>query len=237
MGKSSKRGIANQRNPLLSEITDRLVRAYRPERVYRFGSDGLPSAVLSQGKPWLNRPMALEGMLGGRPAAWEVAEKFAFTGTKPAEVRGRAALRSGDLNVAVESVTEYDGLIRLRVTYGPARGSVALDRLRLKAPLAGARCLFYSADGKERVWRPDGKGPGYCYDLLPAKQGTVFDSTERPQTAGLPAMFTGLFWLADNETCFCYAADTDEGWLIRDDAPSVEAVREGDDVVLRVGRE
>jgi len=38
MAKSSKARIASLGDPVLSEITDRLVRAYSPERVYLFGS-------------------------------------------------------------------------------------------------------------------------------------------------------------------------------------------------------
>jgi predicted nucleotidyltransferase len=38
MAKSAKPKTATLEDPILSEITDRLVRAYRPERVYLFGS-------------------------------------------------------------------------------------------------------------------------------------------------------------------------------------------------------
>jgi len=203
-------------------------------RRYQFGACGLPSAVISQDRTWLNRPMELAATVDGREATWEVKRPFAFTAAKPAEVRGQAGIQAGNLKVDLEPIIEYDGLVKVRVTYGPVQGSVRLDRLRWKAPLAAARCKFYSADGVERHWSPESKDPegGYAHDLLPATQGKVFDSLQRPQPGRLPQTFTGLLWLADHETCFCYAADNDEGWLLRDDGPSVEAFREGEDLVL-----
>ena len=214
------------------EVKDQTVISWG--RSYQFDPLGLLASVTSQGKQ-LSKKMELKGIADGKELDWKVKEAFAFSSVMPTEVRGRAKFQGGKLDMLLESFTEYDGFIKLRLTYAPLAGQVNLNRLRLKVPLAGAYCKFYSVDGVEKHWKPESKDPegGYANDVLPSKQGKLFDSMDRPQTwKMLPPSFTGLLWLADHETSFCYAADNDEGWLLRDDAPSVELFREGEDLVL-----
>jgi hypothetical protein len=211
---------------------DREVRPWG--RRYGFNTLGLLECVQSQDARWLQGEMELIGTADGKPLQWEAVDPFRLTDVRPASVRGQAGLIAGNLKVALEVTTEYDGLVRYRLTYGPSSGQTTIDRLRLRVPLNASLCRFYSADGAERHWDPQSKDPeqGYAHDLLPTTPGKVFDSLQRPQPSKLAPTFTGLFWLADYETCFCYAADNDDGWLLRDDAPSVEAIREGETLVL-----
>ena len=161
----------------------------------------------------------------GRPVEVRVAEPFRVTGAKPAKVEGQSVLQAGDLKIQLHGMIEYDGFLIYRMTYGPQQDRAHVNRLRLKVPLAARYARFYSAAG-------DTQGVTVQAAVLPDRPGRVFDSLNTTRSVCCSPTFATLFWVGDYETCFCYAADSDRGWLIRDDAPAVEAHREGDDLVL-----
>ena len=167
----------------------------------------------------------MQAEIDGKPAALEVVTPVAFAGVKPAEVRGRSTLKSAGLKIELESVTEYDGFLLYRMTYGPEKDAVTIDRLRLKLPIAAKYAKFYSAAG-------DTLGTCIQGDLLPDRQGKIFDSMANTRSVCVSPTFATLFWVGDHDVCLCYAADNDQGWLIRDDAPAVEAWREGETIDL-----
>lgn len=140
-------------------------------------------------------------------------------------INADAVLAAENLRVELESVTECDGLTLFRLTYAPVGGACSLDRLRVRGPLVAERARFYSAAG-------DTQGTCIQADVFPAKQGKVYDSLVHTRCVYCSPTFPTLFWVADRDVSFCYAADNDKGWLIRDDAPAVEVIREGDTVSL-----
>jgi len=194
-------------------------------RTYRFAPTGLPAAIVTQGRRVVHKQVQLLAEIGGKTAELKIAKPFAFTRVRPGEVRGRSVLTVGDLKIELEAITEYDGFLLYRLTYGPASGEVKLDRLRVRIPMAGKYCKFYSAAG-------DTQGTFVLGDVLPAGQGKIFDSLNNTRSACCSPTFASLLWVADHDVCFCYAADSDKGWLIRDDAPAVELHREGEDLVM-----
>ena len=124
-----------------------------------------------------------------------------------------------------DRTTEYDGFLLYRLTYGPRQDRARIGRLRVKVPLVAEHARFYSAAG-------DTQGVTVPADVLPAGPGRVFDSLHTTHSVCCSPTFATLFWVGDYETCFCYAADSDRGWLIRDDAPAVEAYHEGEELIL-----
>ena len=205
------------------EVKDSSVRPWG--RDYRFAANGLPDAMHSRDKPLLSGPVTFDATVNGRAEQVKATKRFRFRSTQPTEVQGAAELRLGGMTASVESVTEYDGLIRFRVTYGPARKRVTVNRLRLRVPLTGAYCRFYSASG-------DREGTNILGEVLPRTQGKLFDSQSDTYSVCGEPTFATLFWVADYDTYFCYAADSSKGWALRDDAPAVEVHRVGDDVIL-----
>ena len=220
-----KRGIGDQvptpYTPLI--VNGRSVRPWG--RDYRFGANGLPVAIVSQQKPLLSGPVTLQATVDGRAAPPEVTRPFSTASAKPAQVEGQAELALGAMTARIESTTEYDGLTRFRVTYGPAEQTVTVNRMRLRVPLAADYCRFYSASG-------DREGTSIQGEVLPTRQGRLFDSKTDTYCVGGSPTFATLFWVGDYDTYFCYAADNGQGWAVRDDAPAVEVHREGDEVVL-----
>jgi hypothetical protein len=169
-------------------------------RSYAFTPAGLPAGVVSQGRQVLTGPVTLQAEKGGVALPLKVTAPFAVTEKKPATVRGVAVLAGGNLQVRIESVTEYDGFTLFRVTYGPESGTVALDRMRVRVPIAAKHALFYSAAG-------DVMGQTVQADLLPARQGLIYDSLNTTRSVCCSPTFATLFWVADHDICFCYAAD------------------------------
>lgn len=194
-------------------------------RRYRLDASGLPECIVSQNKDLLSRPAQLLAEINGRPATVTPTAPFTVLDAKAAKVEGRSTLDASGLTIHLEAMIEYDGFLRYRLTYGPGQRPVRVDRLRVKVPLAARYARFYSAAG-------DTQGVTVLGDVLPEKPGRVFDSLNTTRAVCCSPTFATLFWVGDYETCFCYAADSDKGWLIRDDAPAVEAIREGEDLVL-----
>ncbi len=190
-------------------------------RSYALAETGLLQELISQGKSLLAAPATLSVEIGGKVVPLKVTRPLAVTETTPARVSGRAELAAGPLRVTMEAVMEYDGFLLYRLTYAPASGAVNLSRMRLEIPLQARYCRFYSAAG-------DTQGTTISADVLPDRQGKIYDSVTNTRSVACSPSFATLFWVGDYDTCFCYAADSDQGWVLRDEAPAVDAYREGD---------
>ncbi|MCM8768757.1 MAG: carbohydrate-binding family 9-like protein [Candidatus Omnitrophica bacterium] len=194
-------------------------------RAYQFSPDGLLQGISSQERQWLTERMEMVAEVEGKKQLVKVIKPFSFTSQKPVKVIGEASLQAGHLRMKLEAITEYDGFLLYRLTYGPVAKQLQVNRLRVKIPLAAKYCLFYSAAG-------DTQGTCIQADLLPQKSGKLYDSLENTRSVCCSPTFASLFWVGDHDISFCYASDSDKGWLIRDDAPAVEAWREGETVNL-----
>ncbi len=194
-------------------------------REYRFGERGLMDGLASQGQALLAGRMEWAAVVDGKAEEVRAEVPYAFGAVKPTEAAGRAALAAGALKMDLQAVTEYDGLTRFRLTYGPKAGAVVVNRLRVKVPLVAKHAKYFSAAG-------DVEGVTILGDVVPDRQGKVYDSAVDTRAVCVSPTFSTLYWVGDDETCFCYAADSDTGWVLRDDAPAVEAWRQGDELIL-----
>jgi len=195
-------------------------------RSHRFTRAGLPAGVTSQGRELLTAPATFHAEVEGKEAVEpSVVTPFSFTKAEPAEAHGASILEAGDLKLDLRSVTEYDGFMLFRLTYGPKNKTVTVNRLRLRVPMAAKQAKFYSASG-------DTQGTSILGDVLPTNQGRVFDSLTNTRSVCCSPTFCSLFWIADHEVCFCYASDNDKGWVLRDDAPALEVHREGEELIM-----
>ncbi len=213
-------------------------------RQYVFAPTGLLESVISQGKPWLKGKTELVGEVDGKKLSATVEKPFLFTREKKGEVTGQARLKLGDLVIDLTATTEYDGLVKYTLSYGPAGHSVKVARLQVRVPLDSRWCRFFSSDGMPWLAGPSGRAEraayfyqddatqGFSYDVLPQQEGLVFNGLDHQQSGGMSVNFNGLFWVGDYETCFCYAADNDRGWIHGFNRPAVEAYRQGETLTL-----
>lgn len=194
-------------------------------RGYRFAANGLPTNITSQGKQILTAPISLQAEIGSKHVRFNTTDPLTFTVKKATEVHGKSVLTGSNLKVEMESITEFDGFTLFRMTYGPLAGAVTLDRMRVRIPINSKYAKFYSAAG-------DTVGTTILGEVTPQKQGKIFDSMNNTRSVVCSPTFASVFWVADHDISFCFAADNDKGWLIRDDAPAVEAYREGNSLIL-----
>ncbi len=194
-------------------------------RTYSFQTSGLPESFLTQGKNYLKAPVTLLAQTAEGDVSWKTVSPFSFEEISPAAVSGRSVISGNKLKVELESITEYDGFVLFRMRYGPEKDTVTVRKMQVKIPLDARYTKFFSAAGDTQ---------GVCIQgaLLPEKEGKVYDSMKDTRSVCCSPTFATLFWVGDYDTCFCYAADSDKGWLIRDDAPAVEAYREGEQVIV-----
>ena len=194
-------------------------------RQYAFGKSGLLTSVVSQKRELLAEPLAFHAQVDDRPVKLTCRKPFAVTSRKPGVVLARSELAAGRLGLSLSIVTEFDGLILYRLTYRPLKGAVKINRLRLRVPLKEEHAFLYSA-GTDR------HGTHILGDVFPKKQGILYDSLNNTRCAYCSPTFCTLLWVGGYDTCFCYASDSDKGWILRDDAPAVEVHREHGAIVL-----
>lgn len=201
-------------------------------RSYRFAATGLPNDISSQDKSILSGAVSFQAEIGNAPIELKVSKPFAFTSTKPDAIVGSSTLEGNNLKLELRSRTEYDGFTLFSLQYGPQTKAVTLSRLRVRIPIRAEYAKFYSV-GTDNY--PDNgyvMGQNILAGVLPEKEGKIYDSKTNTHSVFCSPTFATLFWVGDHDISFCYAADSDKGWVIRDDAPAVEAYREGNDVVL-----
>ena len=194
-------------------------------RQYTFGESGLLTSVVSQERELLAGPLSFHAKIDDTPTKLTCREPFAVRSGKPGVVSARSELAVGDLGLGLDITTEYDGFILYRLSYRPLKESVQINRLRLRVPLKEEHAFLYSA-GTDR------HGKNILGDVFPDRQGRLYDSLNDSRCAYCSPTFCTLFWVGGYDTCFCYASDSDKGWILRDDAPAVEVHREHGAIVL-----
>ncbi|MFW6039107.1 MAG: glycoside hydrolase domain-containing protein, partial [bacterium] len=206
------------------EVADGVVKPWG--RSYAVAKNGLLRQVTTQNQDVLTKPMHFVVEQNGETRTAELAQPFIFDDKAPAEVRGHAELKSGNVALRIETIGVYDGLIKHNLTLMPTGdGPVQLDRLRVKLELDDKKFRFYSVGA-------DSMGTNILGDVLPDGQGRLYDSFNDTRSVAASPTFASLLWLGDYRWSFCYAADNDKGWALRDDAPGVELHREGDELVM-----
>lgn len=189
-------------------------------RCYRFGENGLPEEMTTQGRNYLTAPARFSLTVNGKEEPLRTIKPFQFLKRGDRKAEGESVLSSNGVRIIVRARTEYDGFVLYRVTCEPEKGPVEIDRLRLKIPLDARYIKFLSAAG-------DTAGVTVMGRVVSGKQGRIYDSMTDTRSVVMTPSFATLFWVADHDVSFCYAADIDKGWILRPDQPAVEAWRKG----------
>ncbi len=192
-------------------------------RRHDVGGSGVWDQVTSLDRPLLTAPM--------RWRAWSGGEELAVT---PGEARVREArptravteggFSAGPLRAAVRSEWDYDGMAKVFVTLAPQAGQ-SIDRLSLEIPLDDARMPYMHACG-------DGLRHNYA-GFAPEGEGAIWDSSQANRN-DLTGTFYPYIWLGGGERGLAWFADSDRGWSLDDETPTVQLEREGDTLLLRI---
>ena len=175
-------------------------------------------------KPVLAAPMRWRVVAGGEEVQASTAP-LEVVAQAPHEVRTEASVSAGPLSLSVESLWEYDGTVRVDVDLRPAADAAAVDSLDLVIPFrADAATLIHA--NSDRIRAPVAR-------RLSEEQGVVWDASEVACDDYLPG-FCPYVFLGTPVRGLCWFAENDLGWSRDGQAPNVDVVRSGDQVLLRV---
>lgn len=178
----------------------------------RYAMDGLlPTQIESAGAPLLAAPITLRASDTSGDIAWQ-RTTAAVTGWSPTVAHCRSTAEGKGLNVAVDTRIEYDGMVWSELTLTPAQTLEVTD-LTLQIPLHRAHATYLHH--VRPLWGEDAAG------LLP--------------DAGYEATgFLPYLWLGDDDRGLAWFAESDEGWTVRSDKPTVQVARQGDQTILQI---
>lgn len=192
-------------------------------REHQIGGSGVLEQVVSDGTPLLSAPM--------RWRVWSDGEELAVVpgGPARAETQGYRAqseggFTAGPLTATVRSEWDYDGMAKTFLTLGEAAGG-SIDRLSLEIPLDDSLCGYMHACG-------DGLRFNYA-GFAPEGEGAIWDSSEA-NVRDIIGTFYPYIWLGDGEKGLAWFADSDRGWSLDDETPTVQLERNGGTMLLRV---
>ena len=121
---------------------------------------------------------------------------------------------------------EFDGLIMMKLKYGPeASQSPLLDSLQLDIPIRQENARLYIA-------HPDAVYGMKCGEF-PQKKGIIFNSKDDLRNQRMLGTFTPYLWVGDMDRGFCWAAESDQGWITDDQKACLDVERRDRDIVLR----
>lgn len=209
---------------------DVVVRPYTPLRVSgqtvscllrdtAFGDSGLPASIVAAGGEVLAAPaeFVLETEAGEvKPSG----AKLRFTKKTPTRVEFSAETSFPGLKVKLDAWMEYDGVVWYDMTLSPER-PVAVKRLSLRIPYAGATLMHYFAESV--------RGEKHYFELakeLPG-QGKIWNSVPY-KGAKYHSPFMPFVWLGDNRRGLMWFAESDEGWVNDAKSETYDLVRGAD---------
>lgn len=200
-------------------------------RQHRHGPAGLWDQVSSDGQPLLAAPMRLEVVTAekGRPPRCAAVEASGWQAgsTRPNRVEGWATWRAGPIAGRVSTQYDYDGMMLTTLEFGPdaAAPAAELTHLDLAIPLRGDAARYMHAVG-------DGLRFNYA-GHVPAGRGRIWDS-RKASKQDIVGTFYPYLWIGDGQRGLCWFADTDRDWILDEQTPTLDLVRQGNVVTLHV---
>jgi hypothetical protein len=193
-------------------------------RSHELDPSGLPSQIVTQGKPVLTAPIAVE-LRGEDSSVWKWSPQGKVTFVEQASDRvrwtGQATIGS-DIDASVTGLAEYDGFTWFEVTLSPRKSvSASSGRIVISLPKEQAQLLHFQS-----CWARDNFS-----GAVPAGDGTVFRSLETINY-GKVGGFSPHVWMGNLTRGLSWYADSDEGWSSSPQKSAIEIVRTGDQVQL-----
>ncbi len=190
-------------------------------RTYTFGNDALPASLVSQNQEMLAGPATLTARINGRDEVLTPQNWPTWTTRSGHTCTLAAQNRLGPLAVNVEASTEYDGTMLYALTFTPVAPS-RVDQMDLEIPLQGMDGYMLNRSGRD-----------VTYGAIPDKDGAFWDSSKLATCPNVVGTFLPFAFVGDGERGLCWAADSDQGWMLDDAKPSFFLERRGQAVVLR----
>ena len=219
-------------------------------REYYLDSLGLPRQLSSSGGETLAAPAYVEIVTGGKKATLNTSGTPSFKVKKDYKIEFRGYARSGNLKFYTTGLFEQDGMLKLDLTI-TARKPTTVDSLALVIPLrkedaefmeahgspgdshytigAVPKATRLSSDAQKEEKKDKNKGKKPPAKKEPAekeiREEVVWDSSKNgPSQTGV-GTFTPVIWIGNDLRGLLWFADSDKGWVPRDDVHAHEIVR------------
>ena len=215
-------------------ISDKVIPPFTPLEVHgstvqcvlrdlTHGSAGLWDRVVSQGKELLTGPMRWEVELADKTKPTVHGGGWKAVSRTETEVVGTSAWQAGPVRATLQTQYDYDGMMKCTLRLQPCADKI--KRLTLRVPVSNRIAGFMHACGDRLRGNYAGK--------VPAGSGTIWDSSKGNKVDILGTFYPYL-WVGDGERGVCWFADTDRDWILDDDTPVIDLVREGKTLWLNV---
>ncbi|MBM4045466.1 MAG: hypothetical protein FJ279_10145 [Planctomycetes bacterium] len=195
-------------------------------REHEMNEVGLWAQVRSEGRDLLAAPMRWEVTAGNPPNGGlspVKPGKLTVEKAAPHRVVTQGAWQAGALSATVRSEFDYDGMAKVTLSLAPS--AQPIDRLSLVIPLRNDAVRYMHACG-------DGCRQNYA-GKAPEGEGVVWDSSKGNKT-NIVGTFYPYVYLGGGARGLCWFADNDRDWVLDDTTPTVQIVRQGKVVELRV---
>ncbi len=182
-----------------------------------------PEQISSQGQDLLKAPVNLVAVVAGEKRQAEITEAVQITGRSDTEVTFTGAYRVAGLEVTLSGSMAYDGMIKYDLTATPIEGASGekVERLYLSVPMVGKHAQYYFSTGGG--WSP---GVGLTQSDEPG-ESKIWDSAAFGD-------FVPYVGLVDDDIGLQWFADTDHHWVLGDEHPSSQIMRNGDTVEMQI---
>jgi len=194
-------------------------------RELKLGGGGLWDQARSEGQELLAAPMRWEVQADGKPVKVQTGA-LKVASAAPNRVVAAGGWEAGSLTAAVRSEYDYDGMMKvtLSLTQQPTPETM-VERVSLVVPLRNDAVKYMHTCG-------DGLRHNYA-GKVPAGEGVVWDSS-KGNKLNIIGTFYPYVHLGGGERGLCWFADNDRDWVLDDTTPTVQVVRNGGVVELRV---
>jgi len=192
-------------------------------RDHKIGRAGAWDQVSSLERPLLKGPMRWRVEAGGErlelvPGTLSVEEE------KPHRAVTSGFFSAGPLRANVRTEWDYDGMAKVFLTLEAAPGE-SIARLSLEIPLDDAQMGYMHACG-------DGLRHNFA-GRTPEGEGAIWDSSQANKV-DIVGTFYPYLWVGGGDRGLAWFADSDRGWSLDDETPTVQLERSGDVLTMRI---
>ena len=182
-------------------------------RSYEMRPGPFPQQIVSAGAPLLAGPVDLKVTADGEALRW-ADRGLTITSRQPTQVAFKGEASAGKLRLEVRGRVEFDGMCWLDIELRGAPGSYA-DLVSLEVPLRGDVARFYQGVAAGRTEKQAGE--------VGQTDGGILEDSFRP-----------VLWVGNDDRGLQWFTETSQPWDDPARPGSVQLVREGAVVTLRV---
>ncbi|MCC6578899.1 MAG: hypothetical protein IT440_00525 [Phycisphaeraceae bacterium] len=187
------------------------------------GEGGMWNKAVSEDQDILAGPMQWEVTLADGSKPKVVGQPWRVVSRKETEIVGQSVWQAGAMQARVDTQYDYDGMMKCTLTLPPCAAEV--KELTLRIPVKNSLATVMHACG-------DTLRANYA-GSVPTGEGKVWDSS-RGNKLDIIGTFYPYLWVGDGEHGLCWFADTDRDWMLDDQTPMLDLVRDGQTLWLNV---